>query len=100
MMPEFPFDDCHMRLLIGGICHDTTRATFQTHPYRGQNRRYVRKSNTTTAWVRYAPQAQSRPPAQEDLGFHPALAYKYSGERGACKGVCSFNDEARMTNAE
>src|SRR4029453_4820944 len=24
---------------------------------------------------------------QEDLGFHPALAYKYSGERGACKVV-------------
>ena len=25
--------------------------------------------------------------AREDLGFHPALAYKYSGERGACKVV-------------
>ena len=23
--------------------------------------------------------------AQEVLGFHPASAYKYSGERGACK---------------
>jgi hypothetical protein len=27
--------------------------------------------------------------ALEDLGFHPALAYKYSGERGPCKvGSC------------
>jgi len=28
-----------------------------------------------------------RPVPQEDLGFHPALAYNYSGERGACKVV-------------
>jgi len=33
------------------------------------------------------PQALDGPVAQEDLGFHPALAYKYSGERGACKVV-------------
>jgi hypothetical protein len=30
-------------------------------------------------------QAADRPVALEDLGFHPALAYKYSGERAACK---------------
>src|SRR4029450_13761282 len=98
MMPEFLFDGCHMRWLCREICRDTTRATSQTHLYRGQNRRYGRRSNTTTGWVRYAPQARGRPLAQEDLGFHPALAHKYSGERGPCKGVCSLNDEARMTN--
>ena len=60
---------------------------FQMRPYRDQNRQSGRRSNTTNAGVKYAPQASDRPVAQGDLGFHPALAYKYSGERGACKVV-------------
>jgi hypothetical protein len=62
-------------------------AAFQMHPYRDQNRQSGRRSNTTNAGVNYAPQAPDRPVAREDLAFHPALAYKYSGERGACKVV-------------
>jgi hypothetical protein len=49
-------------------------------PYRVQNRQSGRRSNTINASVGYVPQAPDKPVAQEDLGFHPALAYKYSGE--------------------
>src|SRR4029453_17600245 len=76
----------HRRLLYPGILRDMMHAAFQMRQYRDQNRQSGRRSNTTSASVRYAPQAPDRPVAQEDLGFHPALAYKYSGERGACKG--------------
>ena len=63
------------------------RAAFQMRPYRDQNRRSARRSNITDAAVKYAPQAPDILLAREDLGFHPTLAYKYSGERGACKVV-------------
>ena len=78
----------HRRLLYPEILRDMMHAAFQMRPYRDQNRRSGRRSNTTNAAVRYAPPAPDRPLAQEDLGFHPALAYKYSGERGACKVGC------------
>src|SRR6266511_1846509 len=77
----------HRRLLYPEIPRDMMHAAFQMRPYRDQNRQSGRRSNTTSASVRYAPQAPNRPVAQEDLGFHPALAYKYSGERGVCKVV-------------
>src|SRR5512132_3651769 len=77
----------HRRLLYPGILRDMMHAAFQMRPYRDQNRRSGRRSNTTNASVRYAPQAPDKPVGQEDLGFHPASAYKYSGERGACKVV-------------
>src|ERR1043166_2108147 len=89
MNRESPFAVGRMRLLCPGTLRDMTRATFQMHPYRGQNRRCGRRSNTTNAWVRCVPPERGRPLAQEDLGFHPALAYKYSGELGTCKvGSC------------
>ena len=79
----------HRRLLSPEILRDMMHAAFQMRPYRDQNRQSGRRSNTTNAGVKYAPHAPDRPVAQEDLGFHPALAYKYSGERGACKvGSC------------
>ena len=79
----------HRRLLYPEILRDMMHAAFQMRPYRDQNRQSGRRSNTTNAGVKYAPQVPDRPVAQEDLGFHPALAYKYSGERGACKvGSC------------
>src|SRR5512132_1132230 len=82
-------DGYHRRLLYPEILRDMMHAAFQMRPYRDQNRQSGRRSNTTNAGVKYAPQAPDRPVAQEDLGFHPALAYKYSGERGACKvGSC------------
>src|SRR5215475_11341305 len=87
MKPGFPSAGYHTRLLYRGILRDMMRAAFQMRPYRDQNRRSGRRSNTTNTSVRYAPEAPDRSLAPEDLGFHPALAYKYSGERGACKGV-------------
>src|SRR6266446_4179272 len=79
----------HRRLLYPEILRDMMHAAFQMRPYRDQNHQSARRSNTTNAGVKYAPQASDRPVAQDDLGFHPALAYKYSGERGACKvGSC------------
>src|SRR2546430_17637150 len=78
----------HRRLLYPEILRDMMHAAFQMRPYRDQNRQSGRRSNTTNAGVMYAPQAPDRPVAQEDLGFHPALDYKYSGERGACKVGC------------
>src|SRR5438132_9418517 len=79
----------HRRLLYPEILRDMMHAAFQMRPYRDQNHQSARRSNTTNGWVKYAPQAPDRPVAQEDLGFHPALAYKYSGEPGACKvGSC------------
>src|SRR6267142_6172428 len=84
-----PFAGYHRRLLSPEILRDKMHAVFQKRPYRDQNRQSGRRSNTTNAVVMYAPPAPDRPVAQEDLGFHPALAYKYSGERGACKvGSC------------
>src|SRR5207248_3850304 len=77
----------HRRLLYPEILRDMMHAAFQMRPYRDQNHQSGRRSNTTNGGVKYAPQAPDRPVAQEDLGFHPALAYKYSGERGACKVV-------------
>src|SRR6266699_293584 len=77
------------RLLYPEILRDMMHAAFQMRPYRDRNHQSARRSNTTNGVVKYAPQAPDRPVAQEDLGFHPALAYKYSGERGACKvGSC------------
>src|SRR5438094_5892163 len=79
----------HTRLLYPKIFRDMLRAAFQMRPYRDQNRQSGRRSNTINASVRYVTQAPDRLLAQEDLGFHPALAYKYSGEPGACKvGSC------------
>src|SRR5882724_8212626 len=77
----------HRRLLYTEILRDMMHAAFQMRPYRDQNRQSGRRSNTANAGVNYGPQVPDRPVAQEDLGFHPALAYKYSGERGACKVV-------------
>src|SRR4029077_3469561 len=76
------------RPLYRGIHRDMMRAAFQMRPYQDQNRRSERRSNTTNASARYAPQASERPLAPEDLGFHRALVYKYSGERGTCKVGC------------
>src|SRR5262245_26538203 len=81
----FPSACYHTRLLCRGTAHDTTRATFQMRLYRGRSRRSGRRSNTADTSVMYAQQVRGRPPAQEHLGFHPASAYKYSGERAACK---------------
>src|SRR5215831_4239354 len=78
---------CRKRPLCPEILPDTMRAAFQMRPYRDQNRRFAQRSNTTIASAAYAPQASNGPLAQEDLGFHPALTYKYSGEREACKVV-------------
>src|SRR5213079_3742738 len=75
------------RQLYLGTLRDRTRATFQMRLYQDQNRRSDQKSNTTNDSVGCAPQEPDAPQAREDLGFHPALAYKYSGERGACKVV-------------
>ena len=82
-----PFAGYHTRLLYQEILRDMMHAAFQMRPYRDQNRQSGRRSNTANAGVNYGPQVPDRPVAQEDLGFHPALAYKYSGERGACKVV-------------
>src|ERR1700747_920864 len=83
-----PSGGYHTRPLYRGIHRDMMRAAFQMRPYQDQNRQSERRSNTTNASVRYAPQASRRPLAREDLGFHRALVYKYSGERGTCKVGC------------
>src|SRR5881398_2996739 len=89
MKRESPSAGYRTRQLYLGILRDRTRATFQMRLYQDQNRRPDQRSNTISASVAYVPQALDGPVAQEDLGFHPALAYKYSGERGACKvGSC------------
>src|SRR6476659_7867571 len=77
----------HRRLLSPEILRDMMHAVFQKRPYLDQNRQSGRRSNTTNVGVKYAPQAADGSLVQEDLGFHPASAYKYSGERGACKVV-------------
>ena len=77
----------HTPLLYPENLRDMMHAASQMRPYRDQNRQSGRRSNTTNAGVKYASQAPDRQVAQEDLGFHPALAYKYSGELGACKVV-------------
>src|SRR6185503_1359891 len=77
----------HRRLLYPENLRDMMHAAFQMRLCRDQNRRSGRRSNTTKTGVKCAPQAPHRPVAQEDLGFHPTLAYKYSGERVACKVV-------------
>src|SRR5881394_3135282 len=87
MKRESPSAGYRTRQLYLGILRDRTRATFQMRLYQDQNRRSDQRSNTISASVAYVPQALDGPVAQEDLGFHPALAYKYSGERGACKVV-------------
>jgi hypothetical protein len=95
-----PSDGYHRRLLYPEILRDMIHAAFQMRPYRDQNHQSERRSNTTNAGVKHAPQAPDRPVAQEDLGFHPALAYKYSGERGACKVVIpSEAKQSRGCNA-
>ena len=80
MNRESPAAGYRMRLLCRGILRDRMRATFQMHLYQARNRRFGRRSSTTNAAVRYAPQARDELLEQEHLGFHPALAYKYSGE--------------------
>src|ERR1043166_6122729 len=75
------------RLLYPENLHDMMHAAFQMRPCRDQNRQSGQRSNTISVGVKYAPPVPDRLVAQEDLGFHPALAYKYSGERGACKVV-------------
>src|SRR6478609_6077301 len=75
------------RLLYPEILRDKTHVVFQKRPCRDQNRQSGRRSNITNVGVRYASQVADRSLAQADLGFHPASAYKYSGERGACKVV-------------
>jgi len=82
-----PFAGYHRRLLSPEILRDMMHAVFQKRPYLDQNRQSGQRSNTTNAGVKYAAQASDRSLVQEDLGFHPASAYKYSGERGVCKGV-------------
>src|SRR5262245_4667271 len=83
------FAGYHRRLLYLRILRDMMHAAIQMRPYRDRNRRSGRRSNITNTSVRYAPSRPDRPLAEEDSGFHPALAYKYSGERGACKvGSC------------
>ena len=84
-----PFVGYHRRPLSPEILRDTMPVVFQKRPYRDQNRQSEQRSNTTNAGVKYEPQVADRSLVQEDLGFHPALAYKYSGERGVCKvGSC------------
>src|SRR5215471_17942757 len=73
------------RLLYPENLRDMMHAAFQRRPCRDQNRQSVQRSNTTSVGVKYAPPAPDRLVAQEDLGFHPASVYKYSGERGVCK---------------
>src|SRR4029434_197878 len=80
MKRGFPFAGYHTPLLYRGILPDKMRAAFQMRPYRDLNRRSGRRSNTTIASAKYALQASNGSLVQEDLGFHPALAYKYSGE--------------------
>jgi UDP-glucose:(heptosyl)LPS alpha-1,3-glucosyltransferase len=87
MKRESPSAGYRTRQLYLGILRDRTRAPFQMRLYQDQNRRSDQRSNTISASVAYVPQALDGPVAREDLGFHPALAYKYSGERGACKVV-------------
>src|SRR4029078_10387743 len=82
-----PFAGYHRRLLSREIPRDMMHAGFRMRRCRDRNRQSVQRSNTTKDGVKYAPLAAERWLAQEDLGFHPASAYKYSGERGACKGV-------------
>src|SRR6516162_10188841 len=85
MKRGFPSAGYHTRLPYRGILRDKMRAAFQMRPYRDQNRRSGRKSNTSTASVKYALQAPDGSLAQEDLGSHPALAYKYSGNLNQVK---------------
>jgi hypothetical protein len=82
-----PFAGYHRRPLSPEILRDTMPVVFQKRPYRDQNRQSEQRSNTTNAGVKYEPQVADRSLVQEDLGFHPASAYKYSGERGSCKVV-------------
>src|SRR4029453_6011494 len=77
----------HRRLLYPENLRDMMHEAFQMRLCPDQNRRSGRRSNITNASVRYVVSASDRSLVQEDLGFHPALAYKYSGERGACKVV-------------
>ena len=74
---------------------DMMHAVFQMRPCRDRNRQSGRRSNTTGVGAKYASQVLDRLVAQEDLGFHPALAYKYSGERGACKVVIPSEAKSR-----
>src|SRR5262245_14588219 len=87
MKQESPSAGYHKQLLYPENLRDMMHAAFQMRPCRDQNRQSGRRSNTTNAGVKYVPQATNRPIAQADLGFHRALAYKYSGERGVCKVV-------------
>src|ERR1051325_9315263 len=80
MKGGFRSADYHTRLLYRGILRDKRRAAFQRRPYQGPNRRSGRRSNITTASAKYALQAPYGSLVQVGLGFHPALAYKYSGE--------------------
>src|SRR5262245_49294658 len=83
----FPSAGYHTQLPYPEILRDMMHVGFRTHLCRDLNRQFGQRSNTTVASVTYAPQALGGPVAQEDLAFHPALAYKYSGERAACKVV-------------
>src|SRR5215469_12072011 len=101
MKREFPSGGYHTRLLCLKTLRDTTPATFQMHPCPARNRRSGRRSNTANALVMYAPQAEDRSLAQEDLRFHPALAYKYSGEYSPSKVVIpSEAKRSRGCNAD
>src|SRR5262249_27989460 len=85
---EFPSVDCRKRSLFPEILPDMMLAMFQMHPYRGRNRRCARKSNRVNGRVKYALWARRNVAAAERLRFHPASAYKYSGEREASKVPC------------
>src|ERR1051325_1174591 len=85
MKPGSPSAGYHTRLLYRGIHRDMMRATFQMRPYRGRIHQSGRRWNTANTSATCASVGPNTPVAQEDSGFHPALAYKYSGERGACK---------------
>src|SRR5262245_19819990 len=84
-----PSAGCHTQRPYLEILRDTMHAAFQRRPYQGPNPRSARRSNTTNVLVKYGLRVLGRRVPREDLGFHPALAYKYSGERGACKAGSS-----------
>src|SRR5437763_4238388 len=87
MKQESPSAGYHRRLLSPETLRDMRHAMSQKRPCPDRNRQSERRSNTTNAAVKYAPQPADGSLPQEDLGFHPASAYKYSGERGVCKVV-------------
>src|SRR5262245_35001319 len=85
MKQGFPSVGYHTQRPYLEILRERMHAAFQRRPYQGPNPQSARRSNTINVLVKHGLRVLGRPLPREDLGFHPALAYKYSGERGACK---------------